>query len=292
MNSWLNKVRAAALGGMLMLLAYPASAEDVSVLPDKSRVVAIGGAITETVFALGEGRRLVARDSTSLFPQEASALPDVGYMRALSPEGVLSVQPSGIIALQGSGPKEAVEVLKKASVPYVEVPERYDREGILERIRIVGRALGVDDKASVLAAEIDGKLRAAEARSAALKKRVRVLFILSMQGGKILAAGTDTAADGIMRLAGATNSIDGFSGYKQLSDEAVISAAPDAILVMDGGGAPISDEMLFSNAAIGQTPAGSARRVIRMDGSYLLGFGPRTADAIRDLADALYGKSG
>lgn len=292
MNSWLNKVRAAALGGMLMLLAYPASAEDVSVLPDKSRVVAIGGAITETVFALGEGRRLVARDSTSLFPQEASALPDVGYMRALSPEGVLSVQPSGIIALQGSGPKEAVEVLKKASVPYVEVPERYDREGILERIRIVGRALGVDDKASVLAAEVDGKLEAAEARSAALKKRVRVLFILSMQGGKILAAGTDTAADGIMRLAGATNSIDGFSGYKQLSDEAVISAAPDAILVMDGGGAPISDEMLFSNAAIGQTPAGSARRVIRMDGSYLLGFGPRTADAIRDLADALYGKSG
>ncbi len=121
---------------------------------------------------------------------------------------------------------------------------------------------------------------------------MRVLFILSMQGGKILAAGTDTAADGIMRLAGATNSIDGFSGYKQLSDEAVISAAPDAILVMDGGGAPISDEMLFSNAAIGQTPAGSARRVIRMDGSYLLGFGPRTADAIRDLADALYGKSG
>lgn len=292
MNSWLNKVRAAALGGMLMLLAYPASAEDVSVLPDKSRIVAIGGAVTETVFALGEGGHLVARDSTSLFPQEASALPDVGYMRALSPEGVLSVQPSGIIALQGSGPKEAVEVLKKASVPYVEVPERYDREGILERIRIVGRALGVDDKASVLAAEVDGKLEAAEARSAALKKRVRVLFILSMQGGKILAAGTDTAADGIMRLAGATNSIDGFSGYKQLSDEAVISAAPDAILVMDGGGAPISDEMLFSNAAIGQTPAGSARRVIRMDGSYLLGFGPRTADAIRDLADALYGKSG
>src|SRR5690606_41184197 len=65
MNSWLNKVRAAALGGMLMLLAYPASAEDVSVLPDKSRVVAIGGAITETVFALGEGRRL-DRKSTRL----------------------------------------------------------------------------------------------------------------------------------------------------------------------------------------------------------------------------------
>ena len=55
-----------------------------------------------------------------MFPDTVFAVPDVGYMRALSPEGVLSVNPSAIIAIQGSGPKEAVEVLKKASVPYVD----------------------------------------------------------------------------------------------------------------------------------------------------------------------------
>jgi iron complex transport system substrate-binding protein len=217
------------------------------------------------------------------------ALPDVGYMRALSPEGVLSVEPSGILALQGSGPKEAIEVLKKASVPYVEVPEAYDHQGILERIRVVGKALGVEDKAAALVGDTDAKLKAAEARTANVEKRKRVLFILSMQGGKILAAGRDTAANGIVQLAGAVNAIDGFSGYKQLSDEAVVTAAPDVILMMDHAGPAVSDEALFANAAIDQTPAGAARKVIRMDGGYLLGFGPRTAAAISDLADALYG---
>jgi iron complex transport system substrate-binding protein len=232
---------------------------------------------------------LVARDSTGTYPEAAKALPDVGYMRALSPEGVLSVDPTGIIALQGSGPKEAVDVLKKASVPYVEVPETYDNEGILERIRVVGKALGVEDKAAALAAETQAKLKAAEARTAGIDRKKRVLFILSMQGGKIMAAGAHTGADGIVTLAGAANAIEGFSGYKQLSDEAIVTAAPDVILMMDHAGPGVSDDDLFGNAAISQTPAGQARRVIRMDGGYLLGYGPRTADAISDLSKALYG---
>jgi iron complex transport system substrate-binding protein len=273
----------------LAAVARPAVAEDATVLPDTSRVVAIGGAVTEIVFALGEQKHLVARDSTGTYPEAAKALPDVGYMRALSPEGVLSVDPTGIIALQGSGPKEAVDVLKKASVPYVEVPETYDNEGILERIRVVGKALGVEDKAAALAAETQAKLKAAEARTAGIDRKKRVLFILSMQGGKIMAAGAHTGADGIVTLAGAANAIEGFSGYKQLSDEAIVTAAPDVILMMDHAGPGVSDDDLFGNAAISQTPAGQARRVIRMDGGYLLGYGPRTADAISDLSKALYG---
>jgi iron complex transport system substrate-binding protein len=289
MSAWLKTARLAALGLALAAVARPAVAEDATVLPDTSRVVAIGGAVTEIVFALGEQKHLVARDSTGTYPEAAKALPDVGYMRALSPEGVLSVDPTGIIALQGSGPKEAVDVLKKASVPYVEVPETYDNEGILERIRVVGKALGVEDKAAALAAETQAKLKAAEARTAGIDRKKRVLFILSMQGGKIMAAGAHTGADGIVTLAGAANAIEGFSGYKQLSDEAIVTAAPDVILMMDHAGPGVSDDDLFGNAAISQTPAGQARRVIRMDGGYLLGYGPRTADAISDLSKALYG---
>ena len=289
MSTWLKTARLAAFGLALAAVARPAGAEDATVLPDTSRVVAIGGAVTEIVFALGEQKHLVARDSTGTYPEAAKALPDVGYMRALSPEGVLSVDPTGIIALQGSGPREAVDVLKKASVPYVEVPETYDNEGILERIRVVGKALGVEDKAAALAADTEAKLKAAEARTAGIDRKKRVLFILSMQGGKIMAAGAHTGADGIVTLAGAANAIEGFSGYKQLSDEAIVTAAPDVILMMDHAGPGVSDDDLFGNAAISQTPAGQARRVIRMDGGYLLGYGPRTADAISDLSKALYG---
>ncbi len=282
-----------ALGATMCLavaFALPArAAESTEVFADPSKIAAIGGSITEIVFALGEQDRLVARDSTSRYPEAALKLPDVGYMRQLSPEGVLSVHPSGILALHGSGPKETVDVLKKTSIPFIEVPERYDHEGILEKIRIVGKALGADAKADALAAEIDAKLKAAEKQTSAIKDRKRVLFVLSMWGGKILASGGDTAADGIIRLSGGVNAIDGYSGYKQLSDEAVITARPDVILMMNNAGPGVSDDELFANPSIRSTPAGAARKVVRMDGGYLLGFGPRTADVIRDLAASLYG---
>ncbi|RWA84595.1 hemin ABC transporter substrate-binding protein [Mesorhizobium sp.] len=278
------------LGVLLALATLSAKANDgAAVFSDTSRIASIGGSITEIVYALGEEGHLVARDSTSSFPQAALKLPDVGYMRALSPEGVLSVNPSGILALHGSGPQEAVDVLKKSSVPFIEVPEHYSHEGILEKIRIVGKALGVDAKAEKLTAEMDAKLKAAEKQTASIKERKRILFVLSTQGGKILAAGSDTAGDGIVKLAGAVNAVEGFSGYKSMSDEAIVTARPDVILTMRNAGPPISEDELFANPSIASTPAGTARKVISMDGGYLLGFGPRTAEAIHDLAVALYG---
>ncbi|QKC90175.1 hemin ABC transporter substrate-binding protein [Mesorhizobium sp. NZP2234] len=265
------------------------AAEGVSVFSDPSKIAAIGGSITEMVYALGQEKHLVARDSTSRYPKAALDLPDVGYMRALSPEGVLSVNPTGILALQGSGPKEAVDVLKKTSIPFIEVPEHYSREGILEKVRIIGKALGADAKAEVLARDLDDRLTSAEKQTASIKERKRVLFVLSVQGGKILAAGSETAADGMVRLAGGVNAVEGFSGYKQMSDEAIITARPDVILMMSNAGPPVSDDELFGNPSVASTPAGAARKLIRIDGAYLLGFGPRTADAIHDLAVSLYG---
>ncbi|ESX08886.1 hemin ABC transporter substrate-binding protein [Mesorhizobium sp. M0179] len=284
----LFRTLAAAMGLSLFIAAPVPASENVAVFADTSRIVAIGGSITEIVYALGEEGHLVARDSTSRYPAAAVALPDVGYMRQLSPEGVLSVNPSGILALHGSGPKEAVDVLKKSSVPFIDVPEHYSHDGILEKIRIVGKALGVDAKAETLVAETDAKLKAAEKQTASIKQRKRVLFVLSIQGGKILAAGTDTAGDGIIKLAGAVNAVEGFSGYKQMSDEAIVTARPDVILAMKNAGPPIAEAELFAIPSITSTPAGEGRKLILMDGSYLLGFGPRTADAIHDLAASLY----
>jgi iron complex transport system substrate-binding protein len=281
----------AAAIALSILAALPASAsEEGEIFKDGSRIVSIGGSLTEIVYALGEEGRLIARDSTSLYPEAALQLPDVGYMRALSPEGVLSVNPSAILALHGSGPKEAVEVLKKASVQFIEVPEHFDREGILAKIRTVGKALDVDAKADTLAATVDADLAAAEKLTADIPKRKRVLFILSMQGGKLLASGSNTAADGIIKMAGGVNAVEGFAGYKQLSDESAAIAAPDIILMMDrGGDHAAADAELLAHPAIVPTPAGQAKAILRMEGTYLLGFGPRTAAAARDLAAALYG---
>ncbi|WP_050929480.1 heme/hemin ABC transporter substrate-binding protein [Aestuariivita boseongensis] len=256
-----------------------------------ARVLSIGGAVTETVFALGQGHRLVARDTTSTFPEAATTLPDVGYARALAPEGVLSVNPELIVAEEGAGPVETIDILRAADIPFVIAPDAYSAAGVAEKIRVVGGALDVADRAEALAQEVLGDIAAAQALSPK-EERKRVLFILSAQGGRILASGSGTAADGMIALAGGENAITEFSGYKQLSDEAVAAAAPDVILMMDRGGdhgAP--DEVLLNMPSILPTPAARDGAVIRMNGLYLLGFGPRTGQAVRDLNTALYGKA-
>ncbi|MGH6860155.1 MAG: heme/hemin ABC transporter substrate-binding protein [Phyllobacterium sp.] len=278
------------IAGMLALSGNAIAEEITGRLADTSRIVSIGDSITEIVYALGEEKHLVGRDTTSTYPKAANALPDVGYMRALSPEGVLSINPTAIIAVEGSGPKEAIEVLKKASVPMVVVPDTYSAASVSEKIRIVGKALGADEKAEVLAGQVETELAAAKAAVETVKQRKRVLFILSAQGGKIMASGTQTAANGIIELAGGENAISGYSGYKALNDESIITAKPDIILVMDRGGdhAAANDELL-ANKAIAATPAGQSKNIVRMGGQYLLGFGPRTASAVRELSNAFYG---
>ena len=255
-------------------------------------VLSIGGSVTEIVYALGEEDRLIARDSTSVFPLAAEALPDVGYMRALSPEGVLAVSPGLIISEDGAGPRETIAVLEGAKIPFITVPDEYSRAGIIAKVRAVGAALDVADEAETLVQELDDKLQAAEqvAQDQASETPKRVLFILSTQGGRIMASGHSTAANGIIEMAGATNVITQFEGYKPLSDEAISAAAPDVILMMDRDddhGA--ANAALFAMPALAGTPAAQNDAVVRMDGAYLLGFGPRTADAILDLNAALYG---
>lgn len=259
---------------------------------DTSRLVTVGGAVTEIVFDLGMGDHVVARDTTSDYPDLATKLPDIGYMRALSPEGVLSVNPSAILMIEGSGPRDAIEVLSKAAVPVVTIPEGYDSAAIVAKIKAVGKALNVEAKADELAARVGADVDAAVAASAKIPsdKRKRVLFILSVTNGKIMTAGDHTAANGILKLAGAVNVASGFHGYKPLNDEAIVEAKPDVILMMKQGGPPtVSDEEILANPAIALTPAGKNGALIRMGSLTLLGFGPRTAEAIRELSKALYG---
>ncbi|APX22259.1 hemin ABC transporter substrate-binding protein [Salipiger profundus] len=274
------------------LMAFPLGLAGALNAEPAQRIVSIGGAVTEIVYALGEQDRLVARDTTSTFPPEVTELPDIGYIRQLSPEGVLSVDPTLILTAEGAGPPEAVALLKQASIDFAEIPEGFDRAAVLTKIHRVAEVLDVPEKGEALAEEVSADLDRAQqaAADATDGPPRRVLFILSLQGGRIMAGGRETAADGIIRLSGGENSVTGFEGYKPLSDEAVIAAAPDVILLMAREGElAVTDEALFSHPAILSTPAGENRSVIRMDGMKLLGFGPRTAEAATDLARALAG---
>jgi iron complex transport system substrate-binding protein len=265
-----------------------AAGREVSV-NDASRIVSIGGAVTEILYALGLKDRVVAVDATSLYPDQAlKQKPSVGYFRALSAEGVLGLNPSLVLAIDGAGPKETVSVLEAATVPFVRVPDHYSADGILEKIRLIAAVTGERDRGGCLMAQVSADAAALAAQRAKIKAPKKVMFVISFLNGKPMVAGRKTAADGIIRMAGAVNAIDAYEGYKQISDEAVIAAGPDTVLVMQRGRDNIDAATVFSHAAFTMTPAAARKSFIAMDGLYLLGFGPRTATAARDLAETLY----
>lgn len=280
----------AALAISILSATAPLAQDLPTPFPDSSRLIVVGGALLETVFALGEGGRVVARDSTGLYPPEATALPDVGYMRALSPEGVLAQNPSALLIAEGSGPPEALAVIEGGSVPAIEVPEGFSPAGVLDKVRYVGAALGVTDRADALVKTLDAQMTAALAltRDIPDAERQTVLFIISAADGRIRAAGSGTAGGSIIGLAGGINPLAEAHGYQTLTDEALLAAAPDAVVMMSNGGAGDFSADLAANTALAQSPAIRNGRILKFDGALLLGFGPRTAEAIHDLAAALY----
>lgn len=255
------------------------------------RIVSIGGSVTEIAAALGAADRLIARDTTSTWPPEITSLPDVGYIRALSAEGVLALGPDMIVSEAGAGPRAAVEVLRAAGVPFVEMPGDPSPAGVLAKIDAVAKALELEPAGAALHAKVAAGLAEAEARAAALTvPRKRVLFVLALQSGRVMVGGEGSSAEGIIKLAGGVNAAEGFRGYKQMTDEAVIAAAPDVILMMDReGDLAVLNADILAHPALGQTPAAKAGAMLRMDGMKLLGFGPRTPEAAAELFAALYG---
>lgn len=276
----------------LLLLALAAPSPRPALAAGEARaerIVAVGGVITEIIYALGAQDLLVGVDSTSLHPPEALAThPDMGYVRALSAEGVLSLAPDRVIAVEAAGPPDALALVAQAGVRVEVVSEELSPEGIVARILDVGEMVERPSEAHALADEVTLAFAELDAHRAAVDKPVRVLFVLSLQNGRAMVGGHDTSADAAIKLAGAINAAAAIKGFKPITDEAIIAAAPDVILTIDQGDHALSPEDVFSLPAFSATPAAGTRSLIAMDGLYLLGFGPRMPAAIADLMGRLY----
>ncbi|MCC6776980.1 MAG: ABC transporter substrate-binding protein [Hyphomicrobiales bacterium] len=297
-----HPVRLGMIAALCVAAATPAAADATVVrdaagrsvtITDTRRIVSIGGAVTEILYALGLEDRIVAVDSTSAFPPRAQTdKPSVGYMRQLSPEGVLGLSPSLVLAIDGAGPNGTLAVLESAVVPFVQVPDHFTGPGIIEKIELIARATGTFARGECLAALVERDL----AVLAAIRKRIeqprRILFILSFLNGRPMVAGRATAAEGIITLAGARNVVTEFEGYKLVNDESVIAARPDAVLAMERAGFHLDNRAVLTHPAFATTAAAARNAFFSMESLYLLGFGPRTARAARDLALLLYPELG
>ena len=264
------------------------------VVRSATRIVSLNGDITEAIYALGLGSRLVGVDTSATYPEAASRVTSVGYQRQLNAEGILALRPTAVIGNTLAGPAGVIGQLKAAGVPTIIIPEDDRLSAPMSKIRSVARILGVPRRGRVLAERTERQIRA-QSRRAALaargRERPRVAFLYVRGARTQLIGGTGTRSNVVIRLA---RGIDagaeaGIVGYRPITAEALVGARPDVLVVPLAGLESVGGiDGLLRIPGVAQTPAGRARRVVSFDDQLLLGLGPRTGSAIRKLAVGLY----
>ena len=291
----LKKMGAGALALAAPMQVLAAVADAGKPLQKARRIVSVGGALTEIVYALDAQGELVGVDTTSLYPAVAQKLPQVGYARTLSAEGVLSLAPTQLIATEEAGPQAVLRQVRDAGVPVAVLNANNKFEGLLERVKQVGQITGRPEPAVRLAQALqqqwDGAVARVRQRSHA---PARVLFILAHAPNQVMVGGRETGADAMLAYAGAVNVMGGqggFSGYKPLTPEAVIASRPDIVLVTEQGlKASGGVDGILKLPGLAQTPAGRQHRIVALEAMLLLGFGPRMPQALAEL-DAAFAKA-
>ncbi|MFB7917642.1 hemin ABC transporter substrate-binding protein [Streptomyces sp. NPDC056061] len=263
------------------------------------RIVPLTGGLSEIVFTLGLGERVVARDITATFEQ-AAKLPVVTRAHDVSAESVLSLKPTVVLAETTTGPAEAIDQIRGAGIPLLVVRPAEELADVSRRIGTVAASLGVPDAG----AELDARTRS---RIDAVKKSVpapadgrpkpRVAFLYLRGSASVyLLGGRESGASSLIEAAGGVDAGKA-SGLRKdftaITSEALAEAAPDAILVMSKGLDSVGGvDGLVKIPGVAETPAGMDRRIISIDDGVLLNYGPRTDRVLSDLVAQLHRKDG
>ncbi len=277
-------IRCAASVVVLAATALPSIAQ----APRTQRIVTLGGAITETVFALGAGALVVGRDASSSYPAAVQRLPNVGYFRQAGAEGIMALRPTLVIADTGSVPATVAQ-LRAAGVRVVLMPVGDTKEVAVQRIERIGALLGTARAADSLASHVRDGVAGVEVALSRRTSRPRALFIYARGVGTLFVAGSATGAAEMLRFAGAENAMMQLSGYRPLTPEAVASSGAEVIVLTTNGLASLGGiSGLLTLPGVAQTPAGRTRRIVTVADDLLLGFGPRLPQAIAELARVIH----
>ncbi|GAB6069035.1 hemin ABC transporter substrate-binding protein [Thiomicrorhabdus hydrogeniphila] len=272
------------IGLLLATITFGATAQE--------RIVSVGGSVTEIIYKLGKQNLLVGTDTTSNFPETATQTAKVGYMRALSAEGVLSLNPSVMFITKEAGPERVIKQLESAGVNIQTLPTEFNVEGVVAKVKAVSNYLNAEQQGQDLIKEIYADVKQAkQIINHAKNKQPKILFILSQQSGNLLVSGKNTQADGIIKLVGGVNPMTQFNSYKPLTPEQIAEVMPDIIIMMSRHGDNGKNKILAQlkeHPVLKLTPAVKNHKVITMNGSYLLGYGPRIGLALKDLAEQVY----
>lgn len=271
--------------GLLALAENGVAQDKATISTEASRLISIGGALTEIIYLLNANQKLVGVDSTSIYPEIAKQLPNVGYARSLSSEGIFALRPTQVIATQDAGPPAVLKQISDAGIPLTVLQSNHQFQGVIDRVQKIGALIHQPNAAQDLIFKLNLQWKKTQEQVANSKvKNTSVLFILSQNPSQIMVAGQKTSADAVITYAGARNAISRFSGYKPLTPEAVIAANPDVILMTTQGIKAVGGITgVLSFPGIDRTIAGKQKKIISLETMYLLGFGPRMPLAVADL---------
>ncbi|MCY1042994.1 ABC transporter substrate-binding protein [Corallococcus sp. bb12-1] len=256
------------------------------------KLVVVGPAMTQTVFALGAGDRVVGVDDSSGALPEASKVRTVGYQRALSAEGVLSLGAGLLLGSAEAGPPAVLEQLKQTGMQVETFANEPTVEAARARIQTVADRLGTPDRGRALVAKLDEDLARAAGRVTAAKgtKPPRILAVYARGAGTMMVAGSGSVADTLIRLSGAVNAVGDLKGYKPLSAEAVVAAAPDFVLLPAG-----SVESVGGAEGLARQPGLSqvkGWKLVTVDDVDFMGLGPGLGKAVGRLQDGVLPAAG
>ncbi|GAA3992615.1 hemin ABC transporter substrate-binding protein [Thermobifida alba] len=268
----------------------PTTHEQVEVT-DVSRILPLNGGIAEIVYTLGLGDNVVGRDATATFA-EAAELPVVTQGHDISVEGVLSLDPTLVIADTWTGPYEAIEQLRASGVTMVILDEVWSLDGMYTRITDVAEALGVPERGEQLVQRVRDQMAEVRDGLPDSVRGARVAFLyLRGSAGVYLLGGPGSGADALIAELGledAGTAIGLDRAFTPITSEALIEAQPDVLLVMTGGLESVGGvDGLLEIPGTAQTPAGRERRVLDYEDGLVLGFGPRTPQVLKAMSDDL-----
>ncbi|WP_205649367.1 hemin ABC transporter substrate-binding protein [Agromyces sp. LHK192] len=265
---------------------------------DRILAIDVSGTLASTVFALGLGDRVVGRDASTGFA-EAADLPLVTQNgHQLNGEAILALDPTVILTDSSVGPWDVVLQMRDAGIPVVVMSPERSMDTLGDLVTEVAGALGVAEAGVALA---DSATAAVEASAAGIDaivpdepaERLRMMFLYVRGAANVYYVfGEDSGADELIRALGGIDAAAeiGITDMRPMTAEAIVTAAPDVILVMSKGLESVGgvDGLLESVPAIAQTPAGEHRRIVDAADHLILSFGPDYSTVIDALGAALY----
>jgi len=248
------------------------------------RIVTVGPALTEMLFALGAGSLVVGVDQFSDYPPAARSLPSVGTLTHPSLDRIVALAPD--LVLVDSMAAGAVPRLEALRIPVAVITPPHVG-GVLEALLLLGRAVGRPEEAAELVRALEARLMAVRERVAAVPEGQRVRVFHEIWPDPPYTAGPGSFVHDVIRWAGGVNiASDAAAPWIQLSLEAIIARDPDVIVTTREAH---RDQLLRGGRPRWETlRAVRSGRVYFIEDDWVSRPGPRVVDGVEAMARALY----